>query len=72
MVITWIGIRDGSFEIEIWGWGLRFDIKIKICHSQIKLCIMRIGIRAWNFYLEIELWDLDKDRAMVTRNLNRG
>ena len=33
---------------------------------------MRIGIRAWNFYLEIELWDLDKDRAMVTRNLNRG
>ena len=33
---------------------------------------MRIGIGAWNYYSEIELWDFDEDRAMVTRNFNRG
>ena len=33
---------------------------------------MRIGITAWNFYLEIELWDWDEDWAMVIRNFNKG
>ena len=59
----WLGIGTKNSY-----WGLRLNIEIRICYSQIKLCIMRIGIKAWNFYLEIELWDWDEDWAMVIRD----
>ena len=69
MVIMWIWVWDGSLEIKILGWGLVLHITIGDWDWILELGYV-IAKPNWimyhenwdqglEFFLEIELWDLD-------------